>query len=31
VGAGARLLHALREVAAIADSLERQIIGGDIE
>jgi hypothetical protein len=30
-GAGARLLHALREVAAIADSLERQIIGGDIE
>lgn len=30
-GVGPRLLHALREVAAIADSLENQIIGGDIE
>ena len=30
-GAGTRLLHALREVAAIADSLEGQITGGDIE
>ncbi len=30
-GAGTRLLHALREVAAIADSLEGQITGADIE
>jgi hypothetical protein len=29
--AGPRLLHALREVAAIADSLENQIVGADIE
>jgi hypothetical protein len=30
-GAGARLLHALREVAAIADSLEAQLTGADTE
>jgi hypothetical protein len=30
-GAGTRLLHALREVAAVADSLEGQITGADIE
>jgi hypothetical protein len=30
-GAGARLLHALREVAAIADSLENQITGADFD
>jgi hypothetical protein len=30
-GVGPRLLHALREVAAIADSLENQITGADIE
>ena len=30
-GSGPRLLHALREVAAIADSLEAQIVGADIE
>jgi len=29
--AGPRLLHGLREVAAIADSLENQIVGADIE
>jgi hypothetical protein len=30
-GAGPLLLHALREVAAIADSLEQQITGVDKE
>jgi hypothetical protein len=30
-GAGTRLLHALREVAAVADSLEGQITGADVE
>jgi hypothetical protein len=30
-GAGTRLLHALREVAAIADSLEGQLTGSDVE
>jgi hypothetical protein len=30
-GAGARLLHALREVAAVADSLEGQLTGNDVE
>ena len=30
-GAGSRLLHALREVAAIADSLEGQLTGTDVE
>jgi hypothetical protein len=30
-GAGPRLLLALREVAAVADSLEQQLVGDDIE
>jgi hypothetical protein len=30
-GVGSRLLHALREVAAVADSLEGQLTGTDIE
>ncbi len=30
-GAGARMLHALREVASIADSLENQVTGADFE
>jgi hypothetical protein len=30
-GSGPRLLHALREVASIADSLETQIVGADVE
>ena len=30
-GAGTRLLHALREVASIADSLENQVTGADLD
>ncbi|MCC6995957.1 MAG: hypothetical protein IT370_15215 [Deltaproteobacteria bacterium] len=30
-GASARLLHALREVAAVADSMERQLTSRDLE
>lgn len=30
-GSGTRLLHALREAASIADSLENQIVGADVE
>ena len=30
-GAGTRLLHALREVAAVADSMERQLTSRDLE